>query len=92
MEGTTSQLSDGKDTTVPTGGRKPKPRGKYERFTVEQKQAALVEYTKIKAELARGVKYGRDWLKMLCQTWWHKPPHIAEACKWKIQTGRRSRL
>ena len=66
MEGTSSQLSDGKVTAVPTGGRKPKPRGKYNQLTVEQKQAALLEYTKIKAELACGVKYGRDWLKMLC--------------------------
>ena len=66
MGGAPSQLSDGKVTTVPTGGRKPKPRGKYNQLTVEQKQAALLEYTKIKAELACGVKYGRDWLKMLC--------------------------
>jgi hypothetical protein len=64
--GTSSQLSDGKVTTVPPVGRKPKPRGKYSKHTTEQKQAALVEYTKIKAEQACGVKYPPDWLKMLC--------------------------
>jgi hypothetical protein len=64
--GASSQLSDGKVAAVPTGGRKPKPRGKYKRLTPEQKQAALVEYTKVKAEIACGVKYDKDWLKMLC--------------------------
>jgi hypothetical protein len=64
--GASSQLSDGKVTAVPTGGRKPKPGGKYKRLTPEQNQAALVEYTKIKTEIACGVKYGKDWLKLFC--------------------------
>jgi hypothetical protein len=35
-------------------------------MTADQKQAALVEFTKVKTELACGVKHPKNWLKMLC--------------------------